>query len=131
MGYSNRTSCRNLFLEQRNYGAITSQHIAESYSNEFCRGFLIKILDNHLTYSLGGSHNISRINCFVCAYHYKSLNMVLISSICYIPCTNYIILDCLIRAVLHKGNMLMGCCMIHNIRLEILEYPFQSAYISY
>ena len=57
-----------------------------------------------------------QINGFICTYHYKSLGIIFVCHSCKIPGTGYIILNCLIRASLHKRNVLMCRCVIYNIR---------------
>ena len=106
----------NLLLKKRNYRAIASKYITKSYGYEFCIRYSIIILNYHLTYTFCRTHYISRINGFICTYHYKSLGIIFVCHSCKIPGTSYIILNCLIRASLHKRNVLMCRCVIYNIR---------------
>ena len=86
----------------------------------------IHALYDHLTETFTCSHNIGRINCFVCTDQYKSLAAV---HHCCIGCfigTDYIVFDCFTWAVLHQRYMLMGCCMVYDLRFIFFEYPVDS-----
>ena len=49
------------------------------------------------------------------------LHMELICSARHIICTDHIVLDCLVRAVLHERHMLVRCRMVYDIRMIGLE----------
>ena len=57
--------------------------------------------------------------------------MELICSARHIICTDYIVLDCLIRAVLHERHMLVSCCMVHNVRMIRLENIFDPLLVTH
>ena len=98
MGDPYRSALLNPLPEERNDGAVASQHVAESYGDKLCfdiaeylagavlirvlnarmgeelRNLVglacfdlgVKALNDHLTQSLAGSHDVGGIDSFIC-----------------------------------------------------------------
>ena len=64
----------------------------------------------------GGGGSIGSELCRQLVKHNPKCLIIFVCHSCKIPGTGYIILNCLIRASLHKRNVLMCRCVIYNIR---------------
>ena len=142
-----RPSLLDLFPEKRDHGTVASENIAETDGDKFCPDILqlpdrhrcltaarmreelryvrrfsgfdlrVKALYDHFTQPLAGTHNIGRIHSLVRADQHKSLRPVDHRGIRRFIGADGIVLDRLARAVLHQGNMLVGCRVIDDLRL--------------
>ena len=130
MGYSNRSTCRNLLLEQRNNTSVRTKHISEANSNKFRLRTCVIRLHNHFAHSLGCAHNISRINGLIRRDKHHSLNTISVAHLRQLQCAIDVVLNSLTRAVLHKRHMLMGRRMEHNLRLVCTKYIVHSVGIA-
>ena len=130
MGNGNWSAFHNLFLKKRNNTSITAKYISETNCHKFCIIMSVICLNDHLTNTFWGSHNIGRIYCFIRGDHNKFLYAVLYCCLSCLPCSKYIILDCLIWAVFHKWHMLMRSCMIDNIRMILCHNAVHTVRIS-
>src|SRR5699024_11932386 len=97
----------NLFLKQRDYAAVASQHIAKTHSDKIGPGMSCKHLNDHLTHALGSPHDVCRIYCFICRDEYKFLGAVPVRSFGSLESSEYIVFNRLVRAILHERNMLV------------------------
>ncbi len=116
MCHGNRTACRDLLLEKRDHASVAPQHISKTDRNIFRIGAVVEHLNDHLTDPLGGTHDIGRIDRLICRDQHKLLRIISICRKCNLVCTEYIILDCFVGAVLHQRHMLMRRRMVYDIR---------------
>ena len=84
---------------------------------------LVKGLDDHLTDTLAGAHNIGWIYRLVGTDHDKPLYAGHSSRLSHLKGTENIVLNRLIGTVFHQRYVLMCCCMVHNIRFIMIKYP--------
>ena len=128
MGHGYGTTLLYLFFKEGDDRAVTAQYIAETHRHKFrtdifrhqlWRRFsfvgkqlrqphnvllphrLVKGLNDHLTQTLAGAHNVGRIHRLIGADQHKALTAVSHCRIGGFVCTDYIILNRLTRACLH------------------------------
>ena len=121
MRHGHRTAVFDLLTKDRDHASIASQHVPEADCSILCRRYLGEHLDDHLADSLRSSHYIRRTDRLVCRDQNHLLHMELIRGACHIICTEHIVLDCLVRAVLHKRNVLVSRRVVYDIRMVCLE----------
>ena len=87
---------------------------------------LIKGLDDHLAQALAGTHDVGGVHGLVGGDQHKALTAVRHGGIGGFIGADGVVLDGLVGAVLHKGDVFMGCGVIDDLRavfLEDLEHP--------
>ena len=92
---------------------------------------MLHSLNDHLTDTLGCSHDIRWIHGFVRRNENHAFRT---GSSCrhrYIISSKYIVLDGLIRAVFHKWHMLVCSCMKNNCRFIICKYGIYPMRVSH
>ena len=83
--------------------------------------FLCERLDDHLAQTLTGPHYISGINRLICWYENKSFTSIQHRRVSRFISSDGIVFYRFTGAVLHQRHMLMGCGVIHNLRLILTE----------
>lgn len=137
-----------LLLKQRHNGAVGAEHIAEANGNEFCAELALRLgcggtgmnmqrgdtahiavlnaavkrLDDHLTQSLAGAHNIGRVDSLIRAYEHKALAVIYHCRIGGLIGADDVVFDSFTGAVLHQRDMLMSRGMVHNVGMIFFEY---------
>ena len=118
VGHRHRTACSDLLLEKGHDAAVAAQHVAETDCCEYgVIIFIVHGLHDHLAEALGCSHDVGRVHGFVGADEHEPADSC-------IPCRHGgfvsaedIVLDCLVRGFLHKGHVLVGRCVVDDVRL--------------
>ena len=80
----------------------------------------VKALDDHFAKPLAGTHDIGGVDGLVRADQHKALTAVHHGGVGGFVCTDGVVLDGLAGAVLHQGDMLMGCGVIDDLRTVIV-----------
>ncbi len=78
--------------------------------------FISEGLDYHLAQTFGGAHDVGWVDCLIRGDEDKTLAMIEHGSVGRFIGADGIVLDRLAGAVLHQGNMLMGCRMVDDVR---------------
>ena len=107
----------DLLFEQRNDGTVRSQHIAETHGNKFCVFALTADgLHDHLAQTLGGAHNVGRIDSLVCGDLHENIRAILVRTAGNVQSAEHVVLDGLVRACLHERNVLMRRRIEYDLR---------------
>lgn len=107
----------DLLLEQRNDGTIRSQHIAKAHGDEFCvLALTADGLHDHLTQTLGGTHDVGRIDGFIRGDLHKDIRAILVRTTGNVQSAEHVILNGFIGACLHERNVLVCRRIEHDLR---------------
>ena len=82
----------------------------------------VKTLNDHLTQTLRGAHDIGGIDCLVRRDQDETLAPVYHGRIGGLVGADRIVLDGFVGTVLHERNMLVGRCMVDNLGPIVLKY---------
>ena len=127
MGNRHRSSVFNLISEQRDYAAVTTQHITKANRHELCfPGLTAEHLDDHLTNSFGSPHDICGIDRLIGRNKHKGFHLMSFCRSCHVISAKNIVLNRLIGAVLHKRHMLVCCRMVDHLGPAPLKNLFHS-----
>ena len=118
VGHRHRTACSDLLFEKGHDAAVASKHVAETDCCEYgVFIFIVHGLHDHLAEALRCSHDVGGVHCFVGADKHEPADPC-------IPCRHGgfisaedIVLDCLVRGLFHKGHVLVGRCVVDDVRL--------------
>ena len=130
VGDRHRAAALDLLLKQRNHTAMAAQHIAEAhgYAGHVCAAG--EGLDQHFTQALGTAHDIGGVDGLIGGELDKTLHTVLCRRGQQILGAEYIVLDGLGRADLHKRHMLVGRSVKDNGRMVGVSQVMQPSYTS-
>ena len=81
----------------------------------------VKGLDHHLTEALTGAHDVGRVHGLVGGDEDKAFTAVHHGGIGRLIGADGVVLDGLTGAVLHEGDVLVGCGMIDNLGMILLK----------
>ena len=114
----------NLPLEQRYDAACAAQHVAEARVAE--HGLTVGVravrsCDN-FAHTLGGTHDIGRVHCFIRGYHHEALYAVFLAQLDNSQRAEHVVFHGLDAVLFHQGHMLMCRRMNHNVRVILLHY---------
>ena len=87
---------------------------------------VVEGLDNHLTQPLGSSHDVGRVHRLVRTDEHEPFAVMGKGCISSLICTDDIVLDRLTWTVLHQRYMLVGSCMVNDVRFVFfknIEHP--------
>ena len=129
MRYGDRTTVPDLLAENRDDRTVATQYITKTGSHKLryplhfpCLDSLIQTLHIDFTDTLATSHHIGRVHRLVRTYHHKLLGTILHRQVRHDTRTINIVLHRLTRIILHHRHMLVGRCMEHIFRTELLVY---------
>ena len=116
VGHGHRPPVFYLFLKQGNHASITSQHIPKSDRHKLSAALLVAHLYDHLAEALAGPHDVGGIHRLIRGYQDETPGAVLHGCPGGLIGAQYIVLDGFVGAVLHQRHMLVGRCVVYNIR---------------
>lgn len=122
--------CCNLFLKKWNDTSIASKHISKPDSHKICLRVSVEALNDHLADSLGCSHDVGRIDCFIGRYLYKFFYFPAVCRQDQIVSPKNIIFDCFIRTRLHQWHMFVCSSVINDIRSILSKNRIYSLFIT-
>ena len=92
---------------------------------------MVHHLNDHLTHTLGGAHDVGGIHGFVRGNQYETLDAVLVRRHGRLVGAEYVVLDGLVGAVLHERDMLMRRRMVYNIWTVFFKNAVDTVLISH
>ena len=121
----------DLLSEQRDYGARTSQYVAESCGAVLHLVVRVRAgaLDKHFAHPLGGSHDVGGINRLVSADHHEALGTVFLAALYDVLAAEYVVLYGFYAVVFHKGYVLVGCGVDYYLGFVGFEDTFECFFV--
>ena len=90
----------------------------------------VKTLNDHLTQSLTGAHDIGGVDGLIRRDQYEALAAMDHGGVCGLVGTDRVVLDRLVGAVFHKRHMLVCCCVVDQLRSVFLKDAEHSAAVA-
>src|SRR3990167_6717364 len=109
--------CFQLSLKERHHTTSRPQYIAKSNGNKMGIGSSICILAENFSHAFCSTHDVGRIDCFVCGNQDELLHLISNGCLCDYLCTQYIVFTGSNYLIFQHGYMLIGGCMKNNIWL--------------
>ena len=104
VGDGDRTTPRNLTLEDGNDAPPTSQDIAKSHGDKIAPASMSSITENHLRHTLRRPHHARRLYGFIRGDEHKTFRPKSEGSIDDVLCPQHIVGDRLFHIEFHKGK---------------------------
>ena len=127
--HGHRTTGRDLLLEQRNDASVGAKNISKADRNKVALIMTVEYLNDHLTDTFRGTHDVGRIHRLVGRDHDESLGSVVSCRHRGIERSAYIVLNRLAGAYLHQRHVLVCGCMVDDIRPVFAENPVDPLHI--
>lgn len=123
IGDGHRTALRDLLLEERDDGAVGAEDVTEADSDEVgFRVLPVHHLDDHLTDTLRGPHDVRRVHGLIRGDQDEALHAGVSRGTGGLECTHDVVLDGFVRAHLHERHVLMRSCMEDHVRPVLLHH---------
>ncbi len=131
VGDGHRPPLRDLLLEERDDGAVGAEDVTEADRDEVgLRVLPVHHLDDHLTDTLRGTHDVCRVHGLIGGDQDETLHAGVGGGTGGLEGTHDVILDCFVRAHLHERYMLMCGCMEDHVRLILLHHTADTVRVS-
>ena len=98
----------DLLLEQGDDGAVGAQDVAEADGHELRLALPVHHLHHHLAQTLAGTHDVGGVHGLVGGDQHEPLDAVGRGGLGHLVGAEDVVLDGLVGAVLHQGDMLVG-----------------------
>ena len=128
-----RAAFCNLLAEARDDRAVGAEDIAKAGGDELGLALSFSFfdckserLDIDFRKALGTAHDIGRIDCLVGRNHDHLFHIILYAFVSNVPAASDIHQDCFTWVLFHQRDVLVGCCMKDNLRMESAEDIVQS-----
>ena len=128
-----RATFCNLLAETWNYRAVGPEDIAETGGDELGLALAFAFfdcksegLDIDFRKALGTAHDIGRVDCLVGRNHNHLFHIILYAFVSNVPAASDIHQDCFTWILFHQRDVLVGCCMKDNLRMESAENIIKS-----
>lgn len=123
VGDGHRTALRDLLLEERDDGAVGAEDVTEADRDEVgLRVLSVHHLDDHLTDTLRGTHDVRRVHGLIRGDQDEALHAGVGCGTGGLERTHDVVLDRFVRAHLHERHVLMCGCMEDHVRLVLLHH---------
>ena len=126
-----RAALRDLLLKERDHAAVAAEHVAETHRNEFRIRFAVHHLHDHLAQTLGSAHDVCRVDRLIRGDQDKFLDAVLDGGLRHLVRAEHVVLDRLVRAVLHQGHVLVRRRVEYDLRPVFAQHNIQTRRIAY
>ena len=123
------TALLDLFAEERYDGSVRAEDVAEPDRDELCFREGVHILDHMLGHALRSAHDARGMDGLIGRYQDKPFDAMTIGCTGGIQGPEYIVLDGLRRAVLHKRDMLVRRRVEYDVGLIAGEDLLQALLI--
>ena len=90
-------------------------------------------LDVNFCKTLGATHDVGWIHCFVCRDHHHLFHIIFNALVCYVLRSSDIDLYCFAWIFFHERNVFVGCCVEDYLRAPLEENivkPLQLSYVT-
>ena len=84
-----------------------------------------------LTHTLARTHDICRIDCFICTDQHKTVAVISDCRKCGFISAKYVVFDRLARTSLHEWHMLVCRRMVDDLRFILFKHTLDSAAVTY
>lgn len=123
VGDGHRTALCDLLLEERDDGAVGSENVTEADSDEVgLRVLPVHHLDDHLTDTLRGTHDVRRVHGLIRGDQDEALHAGVGRSTSGLQGAHDVVLDRFVWAHLHERYVLVRGCMEDHVRLVLLHH---------
>ena len=122
MGHRHRTALFDLLFKERDHGPVASQYISEPHGHKVRLRPGVHHLHHHLAHPLGRPHDVGGVHGLVRGDQHETTGSIFIRRLCRLICTEHVVLDGLVGAVLHEGHMLVGRRMVHDVGTVFLKH---------
>ena len=123
IGDGHRTALCDLLLEERDDGAVGAEDVTEADRDEVgLRVLSVHHLDDHLTDTLRGTHDVRRIHGLIRGDQDEALHAGFSCGTSGLQGAHDVILDRFVRAHLHERYVLMCGRMEDHVRLILLHH---------
>ena len=123
VGDGHRTALRDLLLEERDDRAVGAEDVTEADRDEVgLRVLPVHHLDDHLTDTLRGTHDVRRVHGLIGRDQDEALHAGVGRGTGGLEGAHDVVLDCFVRAHLHERYVLMCSRMEDHVRLVLLHH---------
>ena len=131
MSNGNRPTGGDLALEDGDHAAVRAEHIAETHCGEngFRRTSIV--LHDHFAHALGRPHDACGVNRLIGGDEDEARRPICISSTNGIQRAEYVVVNGLARAMLHKRDVFMGSRMKHRARAIFRKHLVDALLVTY
>lgn len=131
VGDGHRTALCDLLFEERDDGAVGAEDVTEADRDEVgLRVLPVHHLDNHLTDTFRGTHNVRRVHGLIGRDQDEALHAGFSCGTGGLEGAHDVILDRFIRAHLHERYVLMRGRMEDHVRLILLHHTADTVRVS-
>lgn len=132
VGDGHRASGCDLLLEERNHTAVAPENVSETDRNKIRPGVLaVHHLNDHLAETLGRAHDVGRVDCLVGGDQDELAHLVRGGGRRGLPGADDVVLDRLVRAVLHQRHMLVRCRVIDDVRPVLAHHMVDAGCVAH
>ena len=125
-----RAALSDLLFEQGDDAAVAAQHVAEAHRHEVRIGAAaVHHLHHHLAQALRGAHDVGGIHRLIRGDQHELLHAVLHRGHGHFIGAEDVVLDGLVGAVLHQGDVLVGGGVEHQLRSVLGHDVVQTAHV--
>ena len=123
VGDGHRTALCDLLLEERDDGAVGAEDVTEADRDEVgLRVLPVHHLDDHLTDTLRGTHDVRRVHGLIRGDQDEALHAGFSRGTGGLQGAHDVVLDRFVRAYLHERYVLMCSRMEDHVRLVLLHH---------